>query len=407
MVNKKTQRLCISLFTGVLFYASPLSGSLSSEDTENLKDAKPSVKIKVLSVANYSLLRGRTLYMVSLEKGASTYVKPFYRSSGLNSGMAQVCFPFENISGRFLENRFVQNYVEKTPVKKYDYDEVIKVLPPSFSALSHRIGGMLNLQISAFLGGGLWDHPDGIHLRHKLDIGEYFQENAIKAIPLDTASSVRQWMQSFDYKIFPGDLWNNQRHYAQFSYEVMLSLIHHLEKKKRADIQGSFRDLCLKVAQTVRPRVMQLIAPGFSHLASSSDFSKFVDENFTQQEYRIQREGFLPLTLSFYFPNTGSYRLEEDLQIFRQLKVVRKNDYPTIMVQPVLEMNKRIKGYLAQPLRNTEPGMAKKRIRDRSIIRSYTTLLILRDTRGSAHHAQSSKTNAEEEVVKTPVLERH
>ncbi|MGN6671110.1 MAG: hypothetical protein ACTHJ4_06195, partial [Candidatus Nucleicultricaceae bacterium] len=288
--------------------------------------------VQVLSFADYTLLRGRPLAIVSVSHEEDVYIKAFYRSSGMNSGSKNTWLPFNNISGRFLESKFIQTYVEKVADSSHDISDIRALLPQSAKELACRIGNWVNLGLSASLGGGFWDSDEGEALKDRLGMKQVVHIASAEQIELENAATVKEWMKAHGCKVIPAYLQANQIKYAQFSYETMHTLVHVIKGTRHKDTEVGFRDLCMKLHPVVKPEAMQVLAPGFSVEESVNDFSQYVAQNFSIDQYRIKSKSFLPISIGFYvqslpkFNVDFSLRLALDMNIITYLSEVKKYD---------------------------------------------------------------------------------
>lgn len=310
--------------------------------------------VQVLSLADYTLLRGRPLAIASLSYEDDVYIKAFYRSSGINSGSKNTWLPFNNVSGRFLESKFIQTYVEKVANSPKDIGGVRTLLPHSDKAFACRMGSWVNLGLSASFGGGFWDSDEGKALKDRLAMQQAVHLDWAKQIKLENAAAVIEWMKSHDCKVIPADLYANQIKYAQFSYETMHTLLHIIEGTRHKDTEVGFRELSLKLRSAVKPESMQVLVPGFSIEESVNDFSQYVDQNFSIDQYCIKSKHFLPISAGFYMQPMPqlkmnfSLRLPLDMNIVTYLSEVKKNDHVGVRFDRLTEMNNRIDVFLNQ-----------------------------------------------------------
>lgn len=340
----------ISIICGQSLAASKVE-SLEIEDMEKFWKR---AQIQIISRADYTLLPGRPLIIVSVNSAEISYRKSFYHSTGLNSGSKGTWFPFDNISGRFLDSKFVQTYVEKASNSRREIQCVSALLPKSSSEFAQRIGSWFNLGVSAFLGGGFWQSDEGQELSRKIGIVPTQMLDSEEKIKLNNAASVIAWMKENGCEVIPRYLHTNQVKYAQFSYEVMLSLLHTIDGVGRKKATFSFRDLCLRVHHDLNPSAMQLLVPGFTEEESTNDFSLYVDQNFSLDQYCVRKKGFLPISEAFYMkPATISNpvpdsSLHKDMRVISYLSSVKEFFKSGVQVDRLIEMNKRIDAFLDQ-----------------------------------------------------------
>lgn len=323
------------------FLSSALFGSLVAEETADLQTPSP-LRVTVLGRAICQSLEKRVLMMVKIEdESGHTHIKPFYRSSGLNSGSMSTHFPFENLSGRFGEKKFTQFYVEKVHVDPGEYALLRQLVVGAGSAIAPRFGSLLYACVSAVLGGGFWDTPDGIESKSNMGvIGCVPVQGGGECLALQTSAEIRNWMRSFHYQIKSGPVFEHQQAYARFSYEVLRTLAHRLDGDvKRSDLGENYRQLCLRVKDKVRPEALALLVPGFQENYSLHDYSRYVDENIVIEEWRKHNVAFLPISINFYQRGLVSEAIYADMAVLRQMKFVKENKLPYIPSEPMDKMN--------------------------------------------------------------------
>ncbi|MBX9697265.1 MAG: hypothetical protein K2X53_04180 [Alphaproteobacteria bacterium] len=328
---------------------SPVLGSTLVEESDAPKTSS-SLRVTVLGRATCQSLENRVLMMVKIENEAGdSHIKPFYRSSGINSGSVNTHFPFENLSGRFGEMKFTQFYVEKVHLDLFEHARLRPLMVGAGTSLAPRFGNLLYARVSALLEGGFWDTQDGIESKCKMDVVGSVAMQEGESVAFQTSAEIRNWMRSFDYHIKPGLVFSNQHAYARFSYEVLLTLTHRLDGgMARNSLKETYRQLCLRIKDKVRPEALALLVPGFQEDYSLRDYSRYVDENISLKQWRKHSVAFLPISINFYKRGLVSEAIGNDMAVFRQMKFVKENKLPYIPHEPMSKMNLIIERFLAE-----------------------------------------------------------
>jgi hypothetical protein len=329
--------------------SSPVLGSTLREESDAPKTSSP-LRVTVLGRAICQSLENRVLMMVRMEdESGYSHIKPFYRSSGINSGSVNTHFPFENLSGRFGEMKFTQFYVEKVHVDLFELARLRPLMVGTGISLASRFGNLLYARVSSLLEGGFWDTQDGIESKRKMDVVGSSAMQEGECLAFQTSAEVRNWMSSFDYHIKPGLVFSNQHAYAHFSYEVLLTLAHRLDGgMARNSLRQTYRQLCLRIKDKVRPEALALLVPGFQEDYSLRDYSRYVDENIPLKKWRKHSGAFLPISINFYKRGLVSEAIGTDMEVLRQMKFVKENKLPYIPHEPIYKMNLIIDQFLAE-----------------------------------------------------------
>lgn len=345
------RHVCFVLFFSVLTFRLlnfPVFGSTLTEERADLQIRAP-LRVTVLGRATCPSLENRVLMMVKIEdESGQGHIKPFYRSSGVNSGSMNTHFPFENLSGRFGEKRFTQFYVEKVHINLSEYGLLRPMMVGFGTSLAPRFGNILYARVSALLEGGFWDTPDGMESKSKMGVAGSVVMGERECLILQTSAEIRNWMRSFEYKIKPGPVFSNQYAYAHFSYEVLLTLAHRIDGGvRRNSLSQNYRQLCVRIKDKVRPEALARLVPGFQEEYSLHDYSRYVDENIPIEKWREHSVAFLPISINFYKGGLVSEAIGVDMEVFRQMKFVKENKLPHIPREPMDKMNLIIGQFLA------------------------------------------------------------
>lgn len=311
--------ILLSFFS--LFYHSPLLASNEISDQEG--------KVTVLARALFKGKHDRNLLLLQNEDGKKVL---FYESTGVNSQSAKTMFPFKTITYQLTSLNHLSPYLEK----EYTSEEENKKIEAAIgnNSFNRRFGSLSLLKISYQLGGGFWEREEvkAINSFQDLEKINWRQSTEnIQTIEIHDYYSFAAWAQSYGYNpAHRGPISTANMLFAQFGYEILLSLNHdHTKKSKTELMEMNYYQLCTNVSSLLKPQALTLLSPGGYSSANieESGFSRLVTTAYMEEVREASKSGgenFFKITPRLYFPNGEPSEDEADAVIFQQINTIFK-----------------------------------------------------------------------------------